>query len=67
MYIRSLLSVFRTRLGGDPSRERDKETTIDRCEVTIEDEPGVRSRMVARIVSRNGKLPPLEIFRSGAD
>ncbi len=49
------MSVFRARSGGDPNRERDKETTIDRCDVSVDDGPGRSSRLIARIVCRNGK------------
>ncbi|KAK0738457.1 Rad9-domain-containing protein [Schizothecium vesticola] len=52
LYIRSLLSVFRARQGIDPGGHR--ETTIERCDVAIDDGPGIRSRLIARIVGRNG-------------
>ncbi|KAK3322242.1 Rad9-domain-containing protein [Apodospora peruviana] len=51
LYIKSLLSVFRTRQG-DPSR--DKDASIERCDVAIDDGPGKKSRLVARIACRNG-------------
>ncbi|KAI0103858.1 Rad9-domain-containing protein [Nemania sp. FL0031] len=53
LYNRALLSLFRSR-GGDPLHEREKDTTIDRCDVVITDEPGKKSRFVAKIVFRNG-------------
>ncbi|KAJ8112134.1 hypothetical protein ONZ43_g5464 [Nemania bipapillata] len=53
LYNRALLSLFRSR-GGDPQHEREKDTTIDRCDVVITDEPGMKSRFVAKIVFRNG-------------
>ncbi|KAI1170158.1 Rad9-domain-containing protein [Nemania sp. FL0916] len=53
LYNRALLSLFRSR-GGDPLHEREKDTTIDRCDVIITDEPGKKSRFVAKIVFRNG-------------
>ncbi|KAK0630572.1 Rad9-domain-containing protein [Bombardia bombarda] len=53
LYIKSLLSVFRPRQGsGDPAR--DKDATIERCDVAIDDGPGKKSRLVARIARRNG-------------
>ncbi|ROT42064.1 hypothetical protein SODALDRAFT_6309 [Sodiomyces alkalinus F11] len=54
LYIRALISIFRSRVGGDPQRDREKETLIDRCEVAIEDGPGVQSRFIAKLVFRNG-------------
>ncbi|KAF2963841.1 hypothetical protein GQX73_g9749 [Xylaria multiplex] len=53
LYNRVLLSLFRSR-SGDPLHEREKDTTIDRCDVIITDEPGKKSRFVAQIVFRNG-------------
>ncbi|KAI0400346.1 Rad9-domain-containing protein [Xylaria palmicola] len=50
---RALLSIFRSR-GGDPLHEREKDTTIDRCDVVIVDEPSKKSRFIAKIVFRNG-------------
>ncbi|AEO69136.1 uncharacterized protein THITE_2119201 [Thermothielavioides terrestris NRRL 8126] len=53
LYIRSLLTIFRARqAGGDQSRERD--ASIDRCEVAIDDGLGKKSRLVARVSFRNG-------------
>lgn len=61
LYSRALLSIFRVR-SGDTSHEREKDTTIDRCDVAIVDEPGKTSRFITKIVFRNGittkyKLP----------
>ncbi|KAI1827427.1 putative polyketide synthase [Xylaria intraflava] len=53
LYNRALLSLFRSR-SGDPLHEREKDTTIERCEVTVTDEPRKKSRIVAKIVFRNG-------------
>ncbi|TGJ88412.1 hypothetical protein E0Z10_g305 [Xylaria hypoxylon] len=55
LYNRVLLSLFRSR-SGDPLHEREKDTTIDRCDVVITDEPGKKSRFVAQIVFRNGEF-----------
>ncbi|KAH6849860.1 Rad9-domain-containing protein [Chaetomium sp. MPI-CAGE-AT-0009] len=53
LYIRSLLTIFRARQGsGDQSRERD--ASIDRCDVAIDDGAGKKSRLVARVSFRNG-------------
>lgn len=54
IYIKALLSVFRTRTGGDPTRDRDNVTTIERCDVSIDDGPGKKSRFIAKIFCRNG-------------
>ncbi|KAI1378399.1 Rad9-domain-containing protein [Hypoxylon crocopeplum] len=56
LYNRALLSLFRVR-SGDPSHEKEKDTTIERCDIAIVDEPGKKSRFIAKIVFRNGKLP----------
>ncbi|KAI0597582.1 Rad9-domain-containing protein [Biscogniauxia sp. FL1348] len=53
LYNRALLSLFRIR-SGDPLHEREKDTTIDRCDVAIVDEAGKKSRFVAKMVFRNG-------------
>ncbi|KXJ88801.1 Rad9-domain-containing protein [Microdochium bolleyi] len=53
LYNKALLSLFRQRTG-DPLHEREKDTTIDRCDISIVDEPGKKSRFVARILFRNG-------------
>lgn len=54
IYIKALLSVFRNRSGGDPTRDRENVTTIERCEVAIDDGPGKNSRFIAKIFCRNG-------------
>ncbi|KAK2015545.1 hypothetical protein LZ32DRAFT_526251 [Colletotrichum eremochloae] len=54
LHIRSLASIFRSRVGGDPQRDREKESTIDRCDVAIQDGPGVKSRLIVKLVFRNG-------------
>ncbi|KAH8157722.1 hypothetical protein CIB48_g10527 [Xylaria polymorpha] len=53
LYNRALLSLFRSR-SGDPLHDREKDTTVERCDVVITDEPGKKSRFVAKIVFRNG-------------
>ncbi|KAM7202295.1 Rad9 domain containing protein [Naviculisporaceae sp. PSN 640] len=54
LYIKSLLSVFRTRTSaGDPGRG-DKDASIESCDVAVDDGPGRKSRLVARITCRNG-------------
>jgi hypothetical protein len=53
----SLLTIFRTRQsGGDQSRDRD--ASIERCDVAVDDGIGKQSRLVARISFRNGALFP---------
>ncbi|KAK3368149.1 Rad9-domain-containing protein [Podospora didyma] len=52
LYIKSLLSIFRSRQGSD--QNRDGSAAIERCDVAIDDGPGKKSRLVARIASRNG-------------
>lgn len=54
LYIRALLSIFRSRAGGESQRDRDKDTTIERCDVAVEDGDDGPSRFVARLVFRNG-------------
>ncbi|KAF4624704.1 hypothetical protein G7Y89_g13468 [Cudoniella acicularis] len=50
----ALLSVFKGRIG-DPTRERD--TAIERCDVSVEDEEGkTKSRFVIKIVCRHGVI-----------
>ncbi|ROW17741.1 hypothetical protein VPNG_00682 [Cytospora leucostoma] len=39
---------------GDPTRDRDNVTTIERCDVSIDDGPGKKSRFIAKIFCRNG-------------
>ncbi|KAH9899018.1 Rad9-domain-containing protein [Xylariomycetidae sp. FL2044] len=53
LYGKALISLFRNR-GGDPLHDREKDTTIDKCDVSIVDEPGKKSRFIAKIVFRNG-------------
>lgn len=53
IYNKALLSVFKAR-PSDPTRERD--TGIDKCEVTIEDGPQVKSRMIVQMTCRHGVL-----------
>ncbi|KAI1758985.1 Rad9-domain-containing protein [Hypoxylon sp. FL1150] len=55
LYSKALLSIFRVR-SGDASHEREKDTTIDRCDVAIVDEPGKTSRFIAKIIFRNGSV-----------
>ncbi|KAL2201148.1 Rad9-domain-containing protein [Corynascus similis CBS 632.67] len=53
LYTRSLLTIFRARQGSvDQSRDRD--ASIDRCDVAIDDGVGKKSRLVARVSFRNG-------------
>ncbi|KAH6693840.1 Rad9-domain-containing protein [Plectosphaerella plurivora] len=54
LYIRALISIFRSRAGGDPQRDREKDTSIDRCEVTIEDGEALSTRFIAKLIFRNG-------------
>ncbi|KAK2001176.1 hypothetical protein LX36DRAFT_737131 [Colletotrichum falcatum] len=54
LHIRSLASIFRSRVGGDPQRDREKESTIDRCDVAVQDGPGVKSRLIVKLLFRNG-------------
>ncbi|KAI2623921.1 Rad9-domain-containing protein [Hypomontagnella submonticulosa] len=58
LYSRALLSLFRVR-SGDSLHDREKDTTIERCDVAIVDEPGKKSRFVAKIIFRNGKMTPI--------
>ncbi|CAG8970877.1 hypothetical protein HYALB_00000856 [Hymenoscyphus albidus] len=54
IYNKALLSVFKGRVG-DPSRER--ETAIERCEVTVQDGEGqARSRFIVKIICRHGVI-----------
>ncbi|KAI0004868.1 Rad9-domain-containing protein [Xylariaceae sp. FL0662B] len=53
LYNRALLSLFRSR-SGDPLHDREKDTTIERCDVAVVDQPGKKSRFIAKIVFRNG-------------
>ncbi|KAG6077224.1 hypothetical protein E4U31_003468 [Claviceps sp. LM219 group G6] len=54
LYIRALISLFRSRSGSDAQRDAEKQSLIDRCDVVVEDGEGVRSRFIVRIVFRNG-------------
>ncbi|EWZ35713.1 hypothetical protein BFJ63_vAg6346 [Fusarium oxysporum f. sp. narcissi] len=54
LYIRALISLFRSRTGPDSQRDAEKQTLIDRCDVAIEDGEGVQSRFIARLIFRNG-------------
>ncbi|WDK15120.1 hypothetical protein CGRA01v4_06401 [Colletotrichum graminicola] len=54
LHIRSLASIFRSRVGGDPQRDREKESTIDRCDVAVQDGSGVKSRLIVKLAFRNG-------------
>ncbi|KAG5992692.1 hypothetical protein E4U52_002594 [Claviceps spartinae] len=54
LYIRALISLFRSRSGSDAQRDAEKQSLIERCDVVVEDGEGVRSRFIVRIVFRNG-------------
>ncbi|KAL6850681.1 hypothetical protein ACO1O0_007805 [Amphichorda felina] len=54
LYIRALISLFRSRAGVESQRDAEKQTIIDRCDVAIEDGEGISSRFIARIIFRNG-------------
>ncbi|KOS20826.1 DNA repair protein rad9 [Escovopsis weberi] len=54
LYVRSLISLFRSRSSLDSQRDAERSTLIERCDVAIEDGEGVKSRFIARIVFRNG-------------
>ncbi|KAG6024713.1 hypothetical protein E4U19_005238 [Claviceps sp. Clav32 group G5] len=54
LYIRALISLFRSRSSSDTQRDAEKQSLIDRCDVVVEDGEGVRSRFIVRIVFRNG-------------
>ncbi|KLO79562.1 rad9 protein [Fusarium fujikuroi] len=54
LYIRALISLFRSRTAPDSQRDAEKQTLIDRCDVAIEDGEGVQSRFIARLIFRNG-------------
>ncbi|TVY81542.1 DNA repair protein rad9 [Lachnellula suecica] len=54
IYNKALLSVFKGRVG-DPTRER--ETGIERCDVSVEDGEGkTKSRFVIKIICRHGVI-----------
>ena len=51
--IQALLSVFK----GRTADSRNPESGIDRCDVSIEDQPDkVKCRMVVKMICRNGKF-----------
>ncbi|GKU04405.1 dna repair protein rad9 [Fusarium langsethiae] len=54
LYIRALVSLFRSRTAADSQRDTEKQTLIDRCDIAIEDGEGVQSRFIARLIFRNG-------------
>ncbi|KAF4591462.1 DNA repair protein rad9 [Ophiocordyceps camponoti-floridani] len=54
LYIRALISLFRSRSSVDSQRDAEKQTFIERCDVAIEDGRGVKSRLSVRIIFRNG-------------
>ncbi|KAK0388390.1 hypothetical protein NLU13_4635 [Sarocladium strictum] len=54
LYIRALISLFRSRTSNDLQRDAERQTLIERCDVSIEDGEGVKSRFIARIIFRNG-------------
>ncbi|KAG5930585.1 hypothetical protein E4U42_006673 [Claviceps africana] len=54
LYIRALISLFRSRSSSDTQRDAEKQSFIDRCDVVIEDGEGVKSRFIVRMVFRNG-------------
>jgi cell cycle checkpoint control protein RAD9A len=49
-----LISLFRSRASVDNQRDAEKQTLVDKCDVSIEDGEGLKSRFVARLVFRNG-------------
>jgi cell cycle checkpoint control protein RAD9A len=55
-YTKALLAVFKSRIS-DP---RGGDTSIDRCEVSVEDKPNkVQCRLVVKMVCRHGMLTQL--------
>ncbi|KAG5950100.1 hypothetical protein E4U53_005482 [Claviceps sorghi] len=55
LYVRALISLFRSRSSSDTQRDAEKQSFIDRCDVGIEDGEGVKkSRFIVRMVFRNG-------------
>ncbi|KAL2682666.1 hypothetical protein Neosp_007119 [[Neocosmospora] mangrovei] len=54
LYIRALISLFRSRTATDTQRDVEKQTLIEKCDVAIEDGEGIQSRFIARIIFRNG-------------
>jgi hypothetical protein len=56
--IKALLAVFKSRIS-DP---RGGDTSIDRCEVSVEDKPNkVQCRLVVKMVCRHGKFIQLAV------
>lgn len=53
--IRALLSIFRSRTG-DAGKGGNSDSSIERCDVSIDDGPRTKSRFVAKIAWRNGEL-----------
>lgn len=51
--IRALLSIFRSRTG-DAGKGGNSDSSIERCDVSIDDGPRTKSRFVAKIAWRNG-------------
>lgn len=54
LYIRALLSIFRSRTCGEASKGVNAESSIEKCDISIDDGPGKKSRFVAKIAWRNG-------------
>ncbi|KAA8573156.1 hypothetical protein MFRU_027g00070 [Monilinia fructicola] len=55
IYNKALLAVFKGRVGGDASKEKD--TAIERCDVSIEDgDRATKSRFIVKILCRHGVL-----------
>ncbi|KAI6784740.1 DNA repair Rad9 [Emericellopsis cladophorae] len=54
LFIRSLISIFRSRTSVDTQRDVERHTVIEKCDVAVEDGEGISSRFIARIVFRNG-------------
>ncbi|KAJ2901009.1 DNA repair protein rad9 [Zalerion maritima] len=54
MLIHSLLPIFVRRSAPSSQAGISSESSIERCDVTIEDDAGRNSRFIARVVKRNG-------------
>ncbi|KAG6004349.1 hypothetical protein E4U21_001162 [Claviceps maximensis] len=54
LYVRALISLFRSRSSPDTQRDADRQSFIDRCDVVVEDGEGLKSRFIVRMVFRNG-------------
>ncbi|KZZ93379.1 Rad9 [Moelleriella libera RCEF 2490] len=52
--LQSLISLFRSRSFSDNQRDAEKQTSIDRCDVIVQDGEGIKSRFIARVLFRNG-------------